>query len=47
MSKEIVVTLVSPKGTEYELKATEDKIATIKKRARELGQRIVKIEGAK
>lgn len=41
--KEITVTLRTPRGTEWSLKARESQLPTIKRNAREMGYKIVRV----
>jgi hypothetical protein len=41
--KQITVTLRTPRGTEWSLTAKESQLPTIKRNAREMGYRIVKV----
>lgn len=41
--KQIVITLRSPKGAEWELKADEKKLETVKRNAKKMGYKIVKV----
>jgi len=41
--KQVIITLRSPKGAEYQLSTTENKVNTVKRNAKRLGQTIVKV----
>jgi hypothetical protein len=41
--KQVIITLRSPKGAEYQLATTESKINTVKRNAARWGQTIVKV----
>ena len=41
--KQVIITLRSPKGAEYQLETTEDKVNTVKSNAAQWGQAIVKV----
>lgn len=43
MAEEVTVTLQSPKGAEWNLKTTKTKIAIIRKNAKRMGYKIVKV----
>ena len=43
MAKVITVTLQTPKGTQWNLQTTDNKIATVRKNAKRMGYKIVKV----
>lgn len=43
MAKVIVVTLRTPKGTEWKLETSDAKLATVKANAKKMGYQVVKV----